>query len=115
MTSEATTPTGGATPSGAGPLGRVRDRAQLGLCAALALAGVVVVVDASRLGHVTSSNDPIGPRAMPFVVGGLLSLLNPAYMRPLFDSSTGRLLLALAAALVAAGGLWLRRVVVFRG
>ena len=51
---------------------RVRDRAQFALCAALALVGVVVIVDASRLGHITSSNDPIGPRAMPFVVGALL-------------------------------------------
>ncbi|HMM97189.1 tripartite tricarboxylate transporter TctB family protein [Phycicoccus sp.] len=89
MTSEATTPTGGATPSGAGPLGRVRDRAQLGLCAALALAGVVVVVDASRLGHVTSSNDPIGPRAMPFVVGGLLLLVSVLFTLDVLRGGVG--------------------------
>jgi putative tricarboxylic transport membrane protein len=58
---------------------RVRDRAQFGLCAALALLGVVVIVDASRIGHVTSSNDPIGPRAMPFVVGVLLLVVSVLY------------------------------------
>ncbi|WP_082589555.1 tripartite tricarboxylate transporter TctB family protein [Nostocoides sp. Soil756] len=79
MTTEATTVPEGSTRSGAGPLGRVRDRAQLGLCAALAVAGVVVIVDASRLGPVTSSNDPIGPKAMPFLVGGLLLLVSVLY------------------------------------
>ena len=68
MTSEATT----ATTS-------VRDRAQFALCAALALVGVVVIVDASRIGHVTSSNDPVGPRAMPFVVGALLVVIAVLY------------------------------------
>ncbi|MGL5927673.1 MAG: tripartite tricarboxylate transporter TctB family protein, partial [Dermatophilaceae bacterium] len=59
--------------------GRVRDRAQFGLCAALALAGVVVIVDAARIGPVASSNDPVGPRAMPFVVGGLLLVVCAFY------------------------------------
>lgn len=59
--------------------GRVRDRAQFALCAGLALVGVVVIVDASRLGQVTSSNDPIGPRAMPFVVGAMLLVVAVLY------------------------------------
>ena len=69
MSTEATTaekPSDGPATTG------VRDRAQFGLCVFLALVGVVVIVDASRIGVVTSSNDPIGPRAMPFVVGILL-------------------------------------------
>ncbi|WP_392543484.1 tripartite tricarboxylate transporter TctB family protein [Oryzobacter telluris] len=57
----------------------VRDRAQYALCAALALVGVVVIIDASRIGHVTSSNDPVGPRAMPFVVGALLLVVAVLY------------------------------------
>lgn len=57
----------------------VRDRAQFALCAGLALVGVIVIVDASRIGHIATSNDPIGPRAMPFVVGALLILVSIFY------------------------------------
>ncbi|MBM6401849.1 tripartite tricarboxylate transporter TctB family protein [Phycicoccus sonneratiae] len=89
MSTEATTAPEGTTPSGAGPLGRVRDRAQLGLCAALALAGVVVVVDASRLGEVTSSNDPVGPRAMPFLVGGALVVVAVLYALDVLRGGVG--------------------------
>ncbi|MGL5912468.1 MAG: tripartite tricarboxylate transporter TctB family protein [Phycicoccus sp.] len=59
--------------------GRVRDRAQFGLCAALAVVGAVVIVDATRIGAATSSNDPVGPRAMPFAVGGLLLVVAALY------------------------------------
>ena len=51
---------------------RVRDRAQYGLCAALALAGLVVIWDATRIGAATSSNDPVGPKALPFIIGAAL-------------------------------------------
>lgn len=57
----------------------VRDRAQFALCAGLALVGVIVIVDASRLGHITTSNDPVGPRAMPFVIGALLIVVAVLY------------------------------------
>jgi putative tricarboxylic transport membrane protein len=68
MTSEAIT----------APVG-VRDRAQYGVCAALALLGVVVIIDASRIGAATSSNDPIGPKALPFVIGAALILISVLY------------------------------------
>jgi putative tricarboxylic transport membrane protein len=67
------------------PVG-VRDRAQYGVCAALALLGVVVIVDATRIGAATSSNDPVGPRALPFVVGAALILVAALYA---FDVSRG--------------------------
>ena len=67
----------------------VRDRAQYGLCAALALVGVVVIVDASRIGHVTSSNDPVGPRAMPFVIGGALILVAALYALDVLRGGVG--------------------------
>lgn len=60
------------------PIG-VRDRAQYAVCAALALLGVVVIVDATRIGAATSSNDPIGPRVMPFVIGAALVLVAVLY------------------------------------
>jgi putative tricarboxylic transport membrane protein len=59
--------------------GRVRDRAQYGVCAALGLLGLVVIVDATRIGAATSSNDPVGPRAMPFVIGAALILVAVLY------------------------------------
>lgn len=89
MSTEATTVPEGASPSGAGPLGRVRDRAQLALAAGLGLVGVVVLVDAARLGHVTSSNDPIGPRAMPFLVGGLLLVISVLYALDVLRGGVG--------------------------
>jgi len=68
MTAEATT-----VPS------RVRDRAQYGLCAALGLAGLVVIWDATRIGDATSSNDPVGPKALPFVIGAALIVVSALY------------------------------------
>jgi putative tricarboxylic transport membrane protein len=68
MTSEAIT----------APVG-VRDRAQYGVCAALALLGVVVIIDATRIGAATSSNDPVGPKALPFVIGAALLLISVLY------------------------------------
>jgi len=78
MSTEAT-PAGAPSSTTPRATGRVRDRAQFGMCAALALAGVVVIADASRIGHVTTSNDPVGPRAMPFVVGVLLIVVAVLY------------------------------------
>ena len=68
MTAEATT-----VPS------RVRDRAQYGLCAVLALAGLVIIWDATRIGDATSSNDPVGPKALPFVIGAALIVVSALY------------------------------------
>jgi putative tricarboxylic transport membrane protein len=55
------------------------DRAQYAVCAGLALLGVLVLVDASRLGAVASSNDPIGPKPVPIVLGVLLIIVSVFY------------------------------------
>jgi putative tricarboxylic transport membrane protein len=55
------------------------DRAQYAVCAALALLGVLVLVDASRLGAVASSNDPIGPKPVPIILGVLLVVVAVFY------------------------------------
>ena len=78
MTAEATT-----VPS------RVRDRAQYGLCAALALAGLVVIWDATRIGDATSSNDPVGPKALPFVIGAALIVVAVFYAVDVARGGTG--------------------------
>lgn len=46
------------------------DRAQLGLAAALLVAGAYTVVDATTLE--VGFADPVGPRLFPYVVGGVL-------------------------------------------
>jgi putative tricarboxylic transport membrane protein len=51
---------------------RLKGRAELGFAALLGAAGAAVLVDASRLVVPYSKSDPVGPRAVPFVVGGLL-------------------------------------------
>ena len=53
----------------------VRDRAQYGLCAALGLLGAYVLFDASRIGAAGSSNDPIGPKAVPVLLGAALIVI----------------------------------------
>jgi putative tricarboxylic transport membrane protein len=49
-----------------------RDLAQLWVCGFLAVLGVLVVVDAARLGGFSASNDPIGPKPVPIILGVLL-------------------------------------------
>jgi tight adherence protein B len=49
--------------------------------------------------------------AMPFVIAGVLTLINHDYMRPLFTTSTGHWLIAVALTMMAIGFLALRRMV----
>jgi tight adherence protein B len=49
--------------------------------------------------------------ALPGVLLGAFSVLNPAYMRPLFQTPTGRLLLVGAGVMVIAGSLVIKRIV----
>ena len=58
---------------------RVSDRAQYGVCAGLALLGVLLLVDASHIGAVSSSNDPVGPRPVPILLGVLLLIVSVVY------------------------------------
>ncbi|HYU83476.1 MAG TPA: tripartite tricarboxylate transporter TctB family protein [Kribbellaceae bacterium] len=55
------------------------DRAQYGVCAFLALVGAAVIVDASRIAHVANSNDPVGPKPVPMVLGVLLLVVAGLY------------------------------------
>lgn len=48
---------------------------------------------------------------LPFGLGALMSVTNANYVKPLFTTGTGYKLLAMAAALLAVGGLWLRKIV----
>jgi tight adherence protein B len=48
---------------------------------------------------------------LPFGLVGVMAVTNPDYLSPLFGSGIGHKLLAVAAVLLLAGGLWLRRIV----
>lgn len=68
---------------------RAGDRAQYGVCAVLALLGAGVLVDASRIGHVTTTNDPIGPRPVPIILGVLLLVVAVVYAVDVYRGGTG--------------------------
>jgi putative tricarboxylic transport membrane protein len=54
---------------------RSQDYAEYGLCGFLALTGLVVLLDASRLSNNTTGVDPLGPKPVPLLVGGALIVL----------------------------------------
>jgi len=49
--------------------------------------------------------------ALPVFLLLVISAINPDYMRPLFEHPIGRLLLVIAAVLVVAGSLVIKRIV----
>ncbi len=51
---------------------RTIDRAELGVALLLGAIGAVVLFDAARLEVPYSQSDPVGPRAVPYIVAGLL-------------------------------------------
>ncbi|MEW1954376.1 tripartite tricarboxylate transporter TctB family protein [Terrabacter sp. NPDC080008] len=55
------------------------DRAQYGMCAALAGLGIVLLVNSASLAPVASSNDSLGPRVIPTVLGILLLVTSVLY------------------------------------
>ncbi|MEU0338523.1 tripartite tricarboxylate transporter TctB family protein [Streptomyces bobili] len=56
-----------------------KDRAQYGVCAFLALLGTAVIVDGLGIPPITSSTDPVGPRAVPVLLGALLLVVAVLY------------------------------------
>jgi tight adherence protein B len=51
---------------------------------------------------------------LPFFVAGLLTLLNPDYMRPLWHTGTGHKLIMVMFVMMTFGSLVLRKIVNFR-
>ncbi|WP_417216555.1 tripartite tricarboxylate transporter TctB family protein [Arthrobacter sp.] len=51
---------------------RRANRSELGFAALLGAVGAVVIIDAAGLHAPYSQADPVGPRVVPFIVGGLL-------------------------------------------
>ena len=53
--------------------------------------------------------------ALPFFLGAALTLMNPAYMAPLYDTSAGHMLIAVALGMMVLGSLFLQKIVSFKG
>lgn len=70
--------------------GRKPDPAQYGVCAFLALVGALVIVDATtRIGSAINSADPIGPKAVPILLGVLLLTVAAVYAVDVFRGGAG--------------------------
>jgi tight adherence protein B len=52
---------------------------------------------------------------IPFFIAGAIQLLNPSYMRPLYDTSTGHKLIFVSFVMMSIGVVILRKIVSFRG
>jgi len=52
---------------------------------------------------------------VPFFIGGMVSLMNPNYMAPLFHTHTGHILVFLGVTMMAVGSLLLQKIVSFKG
>jgi tight adherence protein B len=52
--------------------------------------------------------------ALPLIMAGAISAINPSYMSPLFTTSTGHILLFMALGSVGFGALVLKKIVSFR-
>ncbi|PNH81845.1 tripartite tricarboxylate transporter TctB family protein [Arthrobacter sp. AFG20] len=51
---------------------RLKGRSELGVAALLGAVGALVLIDAARLVVPYSQSDPVGPKTLPIIVGGLL-------------------------------------------
>jgi tight adherence protein B len=52
---------------------------------------------------------------LPFFIAFAITLLNPSYMAPLYNESTGHMLIIVGLVMMAFGSLLLRKIVSFRG
>jgi tight adherence protein B len=53
--------------------------------------------------------------ALPFAIAGIVSLLSPGYMEPMWSTTVGHVLLAVMLGLTVIGALFLKRIVTIRG
>jgi tight adherence protein B len=52
--------------------------------------------------------------AMPFAVAGMLTAVNPGYMRPLYVTGAGHFLIVLALVMMTIGSFVLKKLVAFK-
>jgi putative tricarboxylic transport membrane protein len=66
-----------------------KDRSELGICALLAVLGVLVLVDAIRIPTDFAQRGPVGPKAVPVVVGVLLLVTAALLVRDVLRGGRG--------------------------
>jgi putative tricarboxylic transport membrane protein len=66
-----------------------RDRSELGVCALLAVLGVLVLVDAVRIPTDFAQRGPVGPKAVPVVVGVALLVVAALLVRDVLRGGRG--------------------------
>ena len=66
-----------------------KDRSELGICALLAVLGVLVLVDAIRIPTDFAQRGPVGPKAVPIVVGVLLLVVAVLLARDVLRGGRG--------------------------
>lgn len=69
--------------------GTWKDRSELGICALLAALGVLVLVDAVRIPTDFAQRGPVGPKAVPIVVGVLLLVIAALLARDVLRGGRG--------------------------
>ncbi|KUG61993.1 type II secretion system protein F [Kocuria rosea subsp. polaris] len=52
--------------------------------------------------------------ALPIIIPGIMTVMNPAFIRPLFESVIGYGILFLAFTMLTVGALWMRKIVSFK-
>jgi putative tricarboxylic transport membrane protein len=83
VTTEPTGPTGSAAQPGAEAVQKestalswLREHSELGVCVLLFALGVLVLTDAFTMSVDIAQRGPVGPRTVPFVIGGLFLLIS---------------------------------------
>jgi putative tricarboxylic transport membrane protein len=66
-----------------------KDRSELGICALLAVLGVLVLVDAIRIPSDFAERGPVGPKAVPILVGVLLLVVAALLARDVLRGGRG--------------------------
>lgn len=66
-----------------------KDRSELGICAVLAVLGVLVLLDAIRMPTDFAQRGPVGPKAVPVLVGVLLLVTAALLVRDVLKGGRG--------------------------
>ncbi|MFD9699492.1 tripartite tricarboxylate transporter TctB family protein [Lentzea sp. NPDC059081] len=72
------------------PRGWLRDRSELGICVLLVVLGVLVLTDALRIPTDFAQRGPVGPKAVPILVGSLLLLVAVLLARDVLRGGRGQ-------------------------
>lgn len=71
------------------PASRLKGRSELGMALLLGAVGAIVIWDATTLNVSYSNSDPVGPKTMPYIVGGLLLVCAVLLVREVLKGGHG--------------------------